>query len=84
MSLGGSGLVRVNWLDAPQLTFIREAVKKAIPLWPDGARDFQVVATARALNGRHQLNIIPCSGGKTALMFLITIVIRELRAQKLL
>ncbi|KAI0311080.1 hypothetical protein OF83DRAFT_1152501 [Amylostereum chailletii] len=57
---------QLDWRSPERQTFIREVITQAIPQWPAGPRDFQVVSCANTLQCIPQLNIIPCAGGKTA------------------
>lgn len=68
----------LTWTSSEGLSFLKGLLSGVIPAWNTGPHDWQVLATARVLDGEDQLIVAGCGEGKTAVAYLHLLVLQEL------
>ena len=72
-----------TWTSPKGLEDLKKIIRSQVP-WPASPHDWQVTATACALNGLNQLVVTACGDGKTAAAYLPLLVLEALAANRAL
>ena len=74
-------MVNNTWSSPTGLDDLQKIISSQVP-WPAGPHDWQVMATARTLDGLNQLVVTACGDGKTAAAYLPLLVLEALSANR--